>query len=227
MDLSKIEKFFTPSMIPERIHIIGCGSVGSTLAELLARYGLTKFTLWDMDIVEPKNIANQMFFHKHIGMKKTEAVADIICMVNPEAKDNIILQSDGWNGEKVRGYVFLAVDNIEIRKDFMEKNKYNPNIKAVFDIRTGLTDAQNWAADWSRPKSVESLKKSMAFTHDEAKADTPVSACGVVQGFAPTVRFICTPAVTNFINFATDKGLKKMILADPFNLDADQIVTAM
>lgn len=227
MDLSKIEKFFTPDMIPERIHIIGCGSVGSTLAELIARFGLTKFTLWDMDIVEPKNIANQMFFKDNIGMEKTEAVAQIICAVNPEAKDDIILQSDGWHGEMVRGYVFLAVDNIEIRKDFMEKNKYNPNIKAVFDVRTGLTDAQCWSADWSRPKMVESLKKSMAFTHDEAKAETPVSACGVVQGFAPTVRFICTPAVTNFINFATGKGIKKMILADPFNLDSEQIITAM
>lgn len=140
MDLSKIEKFFTPNMIPERVHIIGCGSVGSTLAELLARYGLTKFTLWDMDIVEPKNIANQMFFHKHIGMKKVDAVADIICMVNPEAKEDIVLQPNGWHGEMVRGYVFLAVDNIEIRKEFVKKNQNNPFVKAVFDIRTGLTD---------------------------------------------------------------------------------------
>lgn len=227
MDLSKIEKFFTPNMIPERVHIIGCGSVGSTLAELLARYGLTKFTLWDMDIVEPKNIANQMFFHKHIGMKKVDAVADIICMVNPEAKEDIVLQPNGWHGEMVRGYVFLAVDNIEIRKEFVKKNQNNPFVKAVFDIRTGLTDAQNFVADWSNPKRVANLLKSMEFTHEEAVTDTPVSACGIVQGFAPTVRFICTPAVTNFINFATGKGIKKMILADPFNLDSEQIITAM
>ena len=226
MDLSKIEKFFTPNMIPERVHIIGCGSVGSTLAELLARYGLTKFTLWDMDIVEPKNIANQMFFHKHIGMKKVDAVADIICMVNPEAMEDIVLQPNGWHGEMVRGYVFLAVDNIEIRKEFVKKNQNNPFVKAVFDIRTGLTDAQSFAADWSNPKRVANLLKSMEFTHEEAVADTPVSACGIVQGFAPTVRFISTPAVTNFINFATGKGIKKMILTDPFNLDAEEIVTA-
>lgn len=61
MDLSKIEMVFDPASVKGRIHIIGCGSVGSTVAELLARYGLTKFTLWDMDFVEPKNIVNQMF----------------------------------------------------------------------------------------------------------------------------------------------------------------------
>ena len=37
MDLSKSYDFFQPSMTDGRIHIIGCGSVGSALAELLVR----------------------------------------------------------------------------------------------------------------------------------------------------------------------------------------------
>lgn len=36
MDLSKIEMVFDPASVKGRIHIIGCGSVGSTVAELLA-----------------------------------------------------------------------------------------------------------------------------------------------------------------------------------------------
>ena len=51
MDLSKIEMVFDPASVKGRIHIIGCGSVGSTVAELLARYGLTKFTLWDLSLI--------------------------------------------------------------------------------------------------------------------------------------------------------------------------------
>lgn len=227
MDLSKISEFFTPDIIPERIHIVGCGSVGSTLAELLARYGLTKFVLWDMDIVEPKNIANQMFFSQDIGARKVDAVEKIICSVNPDAKNDIMKKPNGWHGEQLRGYVFLAVDNIKIRQEFVKANKYNANIKGVFDIRTGLCDAQCWNADWNKTEDIEDLTNSMAFTHEEAVADTPVSACGVVQGFAPTVRMICTLAVTNFVNFAMGKGLKKMILSDPFNLSADGIVTAV
>ena len=44
MDTSKFIEVFNPDSVKERIHIIGCCSVGSTVAELLARYGLTKFT---------------------------------------------------------------------------------------------------------------------------------------------------------------------------------------
>ena len=53
LNLSKSYDFFKPEDCTERIHIIGCGSVGSTVAELLARFGLTKLTLYDFDTVEP------------------------------------------------------------------------------------------------------------------------------------------------------------------------------
>ena len=229
MDLSKSFDVFNPASVEKEIHIVGCGSVGSTVAELLARYGLTKFTLWDMDVVEGKNIVNQMFTSDQIAMPKVEALRDIICKINPEAANDIFLKPNGWNGEaNLSGYVFLAVDNIEIRKQFMEANKYNPKIQCVIDIRTGLFDAQAWSAVWSNQKSRENLMKSMNFSHEEATSETPVSACGVTLGVAPTVRFICTLAVTNFINFATGNGdLKKLIVADPFHLDNDGIVTAM
>lgn len=228
MDISKFMEIFDPTSIKERIHIIGCGSVGSTVAELLARYGLTKFTLWDMDIVEPKNIANQMFFNKHIGMKKTDALTDVICMVNPDAVPDIVQKDNGWHGEKVKGYVFLAVDNIEIRKQFLKANEYNPDIKGVFDIRTGAYDAQCRSANWMVRDQVVNLKESMNFTHEEAAAANPVSACGIIQGLAPTVRMISMLAVTNFINFATGKeDLQMLIVADPYHLHNDDIVSAM
>ena len=41
MDLSKSYEFFRPESVDGRIHIIGCGSVGSSLAELMVRSGLT------------------------------------------------------------------------------------------------------------------------------------------------------------------------------------------
>ena len=60
MDLSKSYEFFQPEKVTERIHIVGCGSVGSTIAENIARCGIKKMTLWDFDKVEAHNIVNQM-----------------------------------------------------------------------------------------------------------------------------------------------------------------------
>ena len=228
MDLSKSLDVFDPTKVRERIHVIGCGSVGSTVVELLARYGLTKFTLYDFDIVEPKNIANQMFTAEHVGKMKVEALRDIVCSINPDAKADIRMEPKGWVDQNISGYVILAPDNIEVRKEFVKQNRMNPNIKGVFDFRTGLFDAQHYAADWGDPRQIEALWKSMDFTHEEAKAETPVSACGIVLGVAPTVRVICDFGVINFINFATKGEIKKTILSSPFALNmGDGMVLAM
>jgi len=70
LNLAKSYDFFKPEEVKERIHIIGCGSVGSAVAELLARFGLTKLTLYDFDKVEPKNLANQLFRQEISAWKK-------------------------------------------------------------------------------------------------------------------------------------------------------------
>lgn len=223
MDLSKSYEFFQPEMCKERIHIIGCGSVGSTVAELLARFGLTDISLYDFDTVEPRNIVNQMFTQEDVNRDKVEAVADIICRINPEAKDGLKLYRDGWKGQKLSGYVFLCVDNIDLRRKIATENKFNPFIKAMFDFRTRLTDAQHYAADWSNPKMKQAFIDSMDFTHEEAMEATPMSACHVALSVAPTVRMVCNAGVTNFVNFVKGDGIHAMILVDAFAFIMDAI----
>jgi molybdopterin/thiamine biosynthesis adenylyltransferase len=221
LNLSKSYDFFKPEEVTERIHIIGCGSVGSTVAELLVRFGLTKLTLYDFDSVEPKNLANQMFRQEHIGKLKVTALVEMLCEINPESTANINLDERGYTAQKLSGYVFLCVDNIELRKKIAEANKDNPYIKAMFDFRTRLTDAQHYAADWSDMKMVDDFLRSMNFTHKEAKAETPVSACNVTLSVAPTIRMICSLGVANFVNFVKGVGLRKFIQIDAFNFVLD------
>ena len=221
MDLSKSYDFFNPATQEARIHIVGCGSVGSTLAENFARCGITKFTLWDFDKVEAHNICNQMFTEKDVGKLKVEALRDILTDINPQIAKDIKLKPNGWQGETLSGYVFLAVDSIEIRRDFVEKHMSNTYIKAVFDFRTLLESAQHYAADWSDLKQKQNLLNSMQFSHEEAKEETPVSACGVTLGVATTVRLVCALGVNNYINFVKGNGIKKFIMIDGFNFMLD------
>lgn len=217
MDLSKSFDFFNPKKNEAQIHIVGCGSVGSTVAENLARCGVTKFTLWDFDIVEEHNLVNQMFVRKHINMPKVEALKQILLDINPEIESEIQLKPEGWHGDIMSGYIFMCVDDIEVRKAICNVNMYNPYIKAVFDFRTGLTDAQHFAADWSSEEMKKNLVNTMNFTNEEADAATPMSACHVALSVAPTIRVICAYGVSNFINFVNGNGLHKMIVSDAFN----------
>lgn len=221
MDLSKSYDFFQPEKYNDRIHIIGCGSVGSTLAENLARCGVTKMTLWDFDRVEPHNIVNQMFRQEDVGKLKVEALYDILMDINPEVKDNIEIKPDGWQGKSLSGYIFLCVDSIELRREIVEKHMNNMAVKAVFDFRTLLESAQHYAADWSDYKMKQDLLNSMQFSHEEAAEETPVSACGITLGVATTVRLVCALGVNNYINFVKGNGIKKLILVDGFNFMLD------
>lgn len=219
MDLSKSYEFFHPEQFTDRIHIIGCGSVGSTVAENLARCGITRFSLWDFDKVENHNLVNQMFRAQDVGKPKTEALLDILSEINPDVKADTLLFNEGWKGNRLSGFVFLCVDNIELRREIVQKHMDNPYIKAMFDFRTRLEDAQHYAADWSNYKMKRDFLNSMDFTHEEAKEETPVSACNVALSVCPTVRIIAAYGVANFMNLWNGKPLKKMVLANAFGFD--------
>lgn len=219
MDLSKSYEFFKPEMCKARIHLIGCGSVGSTVAELLVRFGLTDITLYDFDSVEPKNLANQMFFAHDINVPKVVAVKNMMCAINPDCMEKVKVVSDGWHGQKLSGYIFLCADSVEIWQAIVDSNMLNPNIKAMFNFRTRLTDAQHYAADWNDERAKRSFRDSMDFTHEEAREQTEISACGVTLSVAPTIRMICNAGVTNFINYLKGEELKKIILCDAFKFE--------
>lgn len=221
MDLSKSYDFFQPDKDDAKIHIVGCGSVGSTIAENLARCGVKNMVLWDFDTVEAHNIVNQMFRQQDVGKPKVEALKDILCDINPEITDTIELKPDGWQGKLMSGYIFLCVDNIELRRQIVEKHMDSPYVKAVFDFRTLLESAQHYAADWSDYKMKQDLLKSMQFSHEEAAAETPISACGVTLGVATTVRLVCALGVNNYINFVKGNGIKKLVIIDGFNFMLD------
>jgi len=221
MDLSKSYEYFQPEKQRTRIHIVGCGSVGSTVAENLARCGVTRFTLWDFDVVEPRNLANQMFRERDVHKPKVEALLDILCEVNPKIREDAELKAAGWSGQQLSGFVFLCVDNIDLRREIVKVHLNSPCIKAMFDFRTRLEDAQHYAADWSDYKMKKDFLASMNFSHEEAMEETPVSACHVALSVCPTVRVICAYGVANFMNFWNGKPIRKLILADAFSFSLD------
>lgn len=217
MNLNKHSAFFDPTLdLKESVHVIGCGAVGSSIIELLARLGVETVHIYDFDTVDSHNITNQMFFNCQIGQPKQEAISVTAKMINPEMK---IIPHGKYTDQMIAGYVFLCVDNIDLRREICQNNYYNRYIKAIFDIRMRLTDAQGYCANWNNPKEKDNLLKTMNFTHEEAKETTPVSACGTALNVTPTVRLITSYQVSNWINFIKEKPYKKIILIDAFSFD--------
>lgn len=214
MNLNKSLEYLDPiNDIKGSIHVIGIGAMGSRVAELLVRLGIPKIHIWDMDVVEDKNITNQLYFHHQIGMEKTDALEEILLDINPQLK---VVKHGAYTDENLSGYIFLCVDSIELRYDIATKQKDNAFIKAMFDTRMRLEDAQSYGADWSNKKQKETFISSMEFTDDEAKDATPVSACGTALSVASTVVSTAAFTVSNFINLVRKNKCTGMIFTNAF-----------
>jgi sulfur carrier protein ThiS adenylyltransferase len=65
------------------VGIAGLGGLGSAVAVALARAGVGTLILVDFDVVEPSNLNRQQYEIGHIGMPKSEAMADVLNRINP------------------------------------------------------------------------------------------------------------------------------------------------
>lgn len=215
MNLNKHLEFFNPLELEDEIHIIGVGAIGSNLALMLTRLGCTNIHLYDFDKVEEINVANQNYFRDQVGCSKVDATLNNMLSINPEIE--VEIHEEGWKpGATITGYIFLCLDNIDIRKEIVKNCKDNRYVKAILDFRMGLADAQHYMAVTSDKKAIERLLNTMDFTHEEAKEAMPVSACGTSLSVLPTIWTVISAGVANFINYCKEGTYKHTVLVNPF-----------
>jgi hypothetical protein len=68
-----------------KVSIIGCGSLGSKIAVLMARSGVAKFLVVDDDLLLPDNFVRHDLDWRDAGTHKADSVARRIQLVNPAA----------------------------------------------------------------------------------------------------------------------------------------------
>lgn len=223
MDKSKLLEFFDASNYEHmNFNVIGCGAIGSHVCEQLARMGITNIHLYDFDTVSAHNITNQMFKTNDIGRPKVEACAEMIAEINAEAA--ITIHPEGLQAPYIcNGILILCVDNIDLRREIVKSNYYNPYCRAILDFRMRLTDAQHYFADCSEPFQKDTLLNTMNFSHEEAHEATPTSACGVELSVVYTVKAVTAFGMANMVKWLLghdDYKTIAIINMDTFTVDA-------
>ena len=66
-----------------RVAVVGLGGLGSNIAILLARMGISHLHLIDFDKVDVSNLHRQQYFVEQVGLRKTEALARTLRNINP------------------------------------------------------------------------------------------------------------------------------------------------
>ena len=94
-----------------KVCILGLGGLGSNVAVLLTRAGIGYLKLIDFDIVEASNLNRQQYRVSHIGMKKTEAMKNIIREINPFVEVEILdIKVDRENIYSIVGDIEIVVE---------------------------------------------------------------------------------------------------------------------
>jgi sulfur carrier protein ThiS adenylyltransferase len=65
------------------VAIVGCGGLGSNIAEMLVRSSVGRLVLIDHDIVEADNLNRQFFFRDQVGRRKVDALAENLRRIDP------------------------------------------------------------------------------------------------------------------------------------------------
>ena len=73
------------TLAARKVAVVGCGSLGSKIAVMLARSGVGKFLLVDDDMLFPDNLVRNELDWREIGTHKVDGVARRTQLVNPLA----------------------------------------------------------------------------------------------------------------------------------------------
>ena len=127
------------------IIVVGIGGVGSWVVEALARSGIGKITMIDMDIVSESNINRQLpALSSTIGKDKTKIMMERVKEINPDCDITIIddfLTKDNLNDLlKDSDYIMDCIDNSRVKAALISWCKSNKNKIIVIGGAGGRID---------------------------------------------------------------------------------------
>ena len=241
IDISRHKELFNPSEFSHPINVIGAGATGSWLTLCLAKLGLTNIKVWDFDVVEEHNIANQAFrtlCYRHdpngpdrtgrmryicertdtplvprtdVGQFKVSALYDVVQQFTGYGIDNKNIKVTGE--QRLDGVVFMLTDTMSSRKEIFQKAvKFKPNVKLLIETRMGLDECRIYTVN---PCNLEEVKRYEATLYDDV--ETVVSACGNSQSVITTAMSVAAQAVRQMINWHNGCEIQQEVMYDYIN----------
>ncbi len=204
MDTSRHRSYFDPSKHNKSIVIIGAGAVGSRVFEALINLGLRDITVYDSDIVESHNLANQIYTQKDVYESKVSGldrwlrrkVGEPVDGVHPTI--NFIRQYvEGDMRNAMQSIVFLLTDTMASRREIATNCLHlNSRTELVVETRMAISHGN---VNLFNPNSTRIYKLwcDSLISDDVGEA----SMCGTSLSIGTTASIIANLAVNMMINY--------------------------
>ena len=155
-----------------KVLLLGCGALGSNLADLLAKQGYHSLTCLDFDVVEDRNFGTQAFGKMDIGRNKAVQVQTNVLRrigVKIEAVSKKLTQ-DNVKILKPFDVVVDMFDNWESR-ELVRDYCFSNNVSCV---RSGMAAMGFLGIKWATNESFKSFPEAQA--EDDAPCEYPLAA---------------------------------------------------
>ena len=208
IDISRHRELIDTEKVTLPVHVIGVGATGSYVAYALAKLGVKNIEVYDFDVVEEHNIANQLFGIGDIGKKKVDALEEIILR---DTGIQIKKHEVRVERQLFSGFVFVMVDSMKSRKEIFENCiKFKPSVVHAVEPRMGL--------DVCRVYNIQPLNLALHKRYDATlysdDAVQELSACGNSMTVITSSLIVAGLCVRQFINQQTGVELDFEILLD-------------
>ncbi|OGN10137.1 MAG: hypothetical protein A3J46_00530 [Candidatus Yanofskybacteria bacterium RIFCSPHIGHO2_02_FULL_41_11] len=198
LNFSHQDEIFDPA-IARSLTIIGAGSIGSCVALVAAKMGVSKIIIYDEDSVESHNIPMSAYRICDLGVRKVQALKEII---KEHSGTDIVAIPEMYTGQRLRDTVVLCVDTMEARQ--LVFSKINPLVDLLIDTRLAQEYLSVFAIEPTNKFDVDFYKHFLAYSTEEAARID----CGT-HGIAPISMRAASVVCANLINFWKN-GKKEM-----------------
>lgn len=188
--------------------IIGAGATGSWAALTAAKMGWHNFQIWDLDLVESHNLPNQAYTVDHIGLKKVDALEQVLKEFNPsvivEKHDCFFDAEDPAHVAELADYLFIAVDSLDTRKAIYQKAKLHPFLNLIFETRMGFTHAELNITDPSNIIKIDEIINML-------KSDEEVTEAACNERIISTLVMIVSSALVHNLCYHSSSSRNEVV----------------
>ena len=197
MDIVKHLAIFNPAKVEGPVAVIGVGAVGSAVALQLAKLGL-KHTLFDHDVVEEHNIANQVLYQQKydIGDYKARAASERLNDLTGLDIDNVVEKVS--TKDQIRGFhtIFVCVDSMSERRKILDLT-FCSGIKYFVEGRMGSRHGGAYIVQPDDPVQLGDYREEL-YGDEDVIVDR--AACGTIQSIVSTAALTASYMVWLFIS---------------------------
>ncbi len=209
LDTKRHRRVFAAELFRYSVHIIGCGGMGSRVAEGLVRMGVgvkdqSPITLYDGDKFAPHNLTNQWVTQNGIATAKVKAVQDEMEEINPEV--DVTCVAEMVTGHvPLNGVVFLCLDSMSARRHIVD-NLLAGNLFVPCVIETRM-DAAVGISHCFNPANPNQLACWRMYWHSDREAQN-LAGCSGPQSIISAIYGTTTLALKQFEAFARTGSIK-------------------